>query len=178
MSNQQKLCIYCGKCMTNMAAKYCADPKCGELFSEPGKPEVVDLLYSPPLPPIKKIKFPMPPQLKRESSSSEEDARAKVLANKEDARKKDRVPKSINTSAFGIDPRSSQKENQLVETFLVYPGNCVARLEGHATKIWALNPREKITSLDHFLRAAARDSRAWTDRRNQNIIEDENPKRE
>src|SRR6266480_5972503 len=79
MSNQQKLCVYCGKRTTNMAAKYCADPKCGEPFSEPGKPKVVDLLYSPPIPPIKKIKFPMPPQLKRESSSSEEDAKPKCL---------------------------------------------------------------------------------------------------
>ena len=148
----------------NMAAKYCADPKCGKPFSEPGKPEVVDLLYSPPLSPIKKIKFLMPPQLKQKSSSSEKDARAKVLTNKEDARKKDRVPKSINTSAFRINLQSSQKENQLVETFLVYLGNCVARLEGHATKIWALNPREKIGSLDHFLWAAAHDNRVWTDR--------------
>ena len=112
--------------MMNMAAKYCADPKCGEPFSEPGKPEVVDLLYSPPLPPIKKIKFPIPSQLKWESSSSEEDARAEVLANKEDTWKKDRMPKSINTSAFGIDSWSSQKENQLVETFLVYSGNCAS----------------------------------------------------
>ena len=77
----------------------------------------------------------MPPQLKQESSSSKEDARAEVLTNKEDAWKKDRVPKSINTSAFRIDPQSSQKENQLVDTFLVYPGNCVTRLEGHVTKI-------------------------------------------
>ena len=86
-----------------------------------------------------------------------------MLANKENTRKKDHMPKSINTSTFRIDPQSSQKENQLVETFLVYPGNCVVCLKGHATKIWALNPREKITSLDHFLRAAARDNRAWTD---------------